>query len=302
MKKILVTGGAGFIGSNLVNELVEQNHEVIVLDNLSLGVISNLNLNIGDAFMLMDSCKAIDQSFLLNKIRCIFHLGMPSSSLMYKDNKNLMGKTINDFISILELAKREKCKVIYASTSSIYNGNLLPWDETMHISPTDFYTEVRYSMERLTEMYWNLYKVESVGLRFFSVYGNNEEHKGKYANLVSQFLWVMQKNESPLIYGDGKQRRDFTYVKDVVDALILSMNPDIKHDIFNIGTGVSYDLNELVVILNSLLNKNIESQYKENTISNYILETLANTEKAEKILGFKSKYSLVDGIRNLIKQ
>lgn len=301
MKKILVTGGAGFIGSNLVNELVEQNHEVVVLDNLSLGVVSNIDLNKLDVFLPMDSCKAIEWEPLLNKIECIFHLGMPSSAPMYKDNKNLSGKTINDFISILELAKREKCKVIYASTSSIYNGNLLPWEEGMRIYPTDYYTEVRYWMERIAKMYYDLFKVESVGLRFFSVYGKNEEHKGKYANLVSQFLWAIQKNERPLIYGDGKQRRDFTYVKDVVDALILSMNSDIKHDIFNVGTGVSYDMNELVSILNGILGKKVCSEYKKNTIKNYILETLASGYKAERLLKFKAKYSLIEGIKTLLK-
>ena len=297
--KFLVTGGAGFIGSNLVEELVKTN-EVIVVDNLHTGSLKNLKEFKNKIKFINKSCGEIT-SEEIGEIDGIFHLGIPSSSPMYKEDRSLVGKAINDFLNILELARRENCKIVFASSSSIYNGNPVPWKEDMDIKVTDFYTEARYAMERLADLYHQLHSVEWIGLRFFSVYGPKERYKGKYANLVSQFLWAMKKNETPVIYGDGEQRRDFIYVKDVVNACVLAMNSD-KIGIFNVGTGKDYSLNELIDILNDTLEKNIEPKYVENPIKNYVQNTKANTEKAKKELGFEYKYSLKEGIEKLISE
>jgi len=298
-KKILVTGGAGFIGSNLVKILIDRGVEVLVVDNLSTGNMENLK-EVQDkvSFFKINSEDVLDISEIKD-LAGIFHLGIPSSSPMYKENHKLVGDSINEFINILELAKRENCKLVYASSSSLYNGNFPPLKEEMDIIPTDYYTEARYVMERLAEMYNKIYKTKSIGLRLFSVYGGGEKYKGKYANLVSQFLWSMQKGESPLIYGDGLQTRDLTFVKDVARAFILAMESMIEFDIFNVGTGKSYTLNQLVEILNRILNKNIKPQYLENPIKNYVSHTLADTRKAKEVLGFEAKCSLEDGINKI---
>lgn len=299
--RYLVTGGAGFVGSNLVKELVKRGEEVLVVDNLSLGKLENLE-KVKDKieFFQINAGGAIKQPSIKN-LKGIFHLGIPSSSPMYKDNHALVGQAINDFIGILDLANREKCKLVYASSSSLYNGHNPPLVEGMPIIPTDYYTEARYAMERLAEMYYGLYHVFSIGLRFFSVYGPNEKHKGRFANLVSQFLWSMQKDEPALIYGDGTQTRDFTYVADIVAALILSMESNIQRDIFNVGKGESYDMNQLVAILNKILGKDIKPRYQENPIKNYVFYTLADIGKAKSLLGFEAKYTLEEGINEIIK-
>ena len=293
--KVLITGGAGFIGSNLSEELTKET-EVIVLDNLHTGNLKNLKgIN---AKIITKSCSEIP-NLEFGNLDFIFHLGVPSSSPMYKENPCLVGEAINDFIKILELAKKNNCPVIYASTSSIYNGNPVPWKEDLETKVSDFYTEARYSMERLAELYFQLYEVPSIGLRFFSVYGPKEETKGEYANLVSQFLWVMEKNEQPVIYGDGSQRRDLTFVSDIVKGCLLSMKKLEKEKIcaiYNLGTGKNYSLNEVIELLNKILGKNIKPKYIENPIKNYVVETLADTSKAEKELGFKAKIELEDGI------
>jgi len=298
-KKFLVTGGAGFIGSNLVEKLVE-NNDIVVVDNLHTGSLENLKEFKNKVEFINKSCGEITLEDI-EEIDGIFHIGIYSSSPMYKEDRSLVGKAINDFLNILELARRENCKIVFASSSSIYNGNPIPWREDMEIKVTDFYTEARYSMERLADLYHQLYGIESIGLRFFSVYGPKEKYKGKYANLVSQFLWAMEKDEIPVIYGDGEQRRDLTYVKDIVDACILAMKSD-KIGAFNVGTGKDYSLNELIDILNNVLGKDIKPKYIENPIKNYVQNTRADTEKAKKELEFEHKYSLKEGIEKLISE
>jgi len=297
--KILVTGGAGFIGSNLVEELVKK-HEVIVLDNFHTGSIENLKNVMEKVRIIKASCSEIPQ-INLPKIDVIFHFGIPSSSPMYKENPMLVGEVVNDAITVFEFAMKNRAKVIFASTSSLYNGLEPPHKEDMEIKPTDYYTEARLYIERLAKLYHMLHKVNSIGLRFFSVYGFHEKAKGKYANVVSQFLWKMMKGEAPVIYGDGSQTRDFIFVKDVVDACIKAMEADVECDIFNVATGVETSFNQLVDLLNEILGTNIKPKYVENPIKNYVERTCGDTKKAEKYLGFKYKYKLREGIEELIK-
>jgi len=293
---VLVTGGCGFIGSNLVERLVKEGHSVTVFDNLSTGNLRNIE-GLDARFLNEPYIKLTD---LAPHMDVIFHIGMPSSSPMYKRNPNLVGEAINDAIDILEYAKKQGCKVVYASSSNIYNGNKVPYREDMPIYVTDYYTECRYAIERLARLYSVLHGVRSVGLRFFSVYGPKEQYKGGYANVVSQFLWSLQKDEAPVIYGDGSQTRDFTHVSDVVDGLILAWKKEFGCEIFNVGTGKSYSFNQVVEIINRLLGKNVEPVYKPNPIRNYVQDTLADTNKAEEILGFKAKTALEEGLRALV--
>jgi len=293
--KFIVTGGAGFIGSHLAEELIKKGNDVTIIDDLSLGVENNIPK---EAIFIKGSSSKVSE--ISERIDGIFHLGIPSSSPMYKEDPYLVGKTINEAIAIFEYARKNQCKIVYASTSSIYNGNSLPYKEDMSIHVTDYYTECRYAIERLAKLYYDLYNVKSIGLRLFSVYGPREEHKGCYANIISQFLWAILKDQSPIIYGDGNQTRDFIYVSDVVNAFILAMFSNIDCDIFNVGTGKNYSFNEVINLLNKYLGKDIKPIYKPNPIKNYVYHTLADTTKAEKILGFKAKISLEEGIRNII--
>ena len=293
---VIVTGGCGFIGSNLVERLLEEGHRVTVFDNLSTSNLKNIEGL--DVKFFNEPYEKIP--FLVRDIDVIFHLGIPSSSPMYKREPHLVGKAINEAITILEYARKNKCKIVYASTSSLYNGNPTPYKEDMPIYVTDYYTECRYAIERLAELYNSLFNVKSVGLRLFSVYGPKEKYKGEYANIVSQFLWLMERDEPPIIFGDGSQTRDFIYVKDVVEAFMLAAEKEFNYEIFNVGTGVAYSFNEVVDLINRLLGKNIKPIYKPNPIKNYVYHTLADTTKAEKILGFKAKVSLEEGIKNLI--
>ena len=293
---VLVTGGCGFIGSNLVERLLREGHSVTVFDNLSTGNLTNIK-GLDARFFNEPYTRLVD---LAPHMDSVFHIGIASSSPMYRRNPNLVGEAMNDAISVFEYAKDKGCKVVYASSSSIYNGNEVPYREDMPVFVTDYYTEGRYAIERLARLYNVLHDVSSVGLRFFSVYGPKEQYKGSYANMVSQFLWSLQRDEAPVIYGDGTQTRDFTHVSDVVDALVLAGKKKFGCEVFNVGTGVAYSFNQLVEILNRVLGKDVKPVYKPNPIKNYVQHTLADTSKAEKFLGFKAKITLEQGLRGLV--
>jgi len=293
--KALVTGGAGFIGSNLVEALVGD-YEVTVLDNLHTGSMDNLKSVQKDVKFIKGSCNnCLD---LGPEPEIIFHLGIPSSSPMYKKDPFLVGEAINGMVAIMELARKSEAKkVVFASSSSLYNGVPTPHREDAVIPVKDYYTEARLAIERVAELYYQLYGIEYAGLRFFSVYGPHEEAKGSYANMITQFLWGMKAGEQPVIFGDGTQTRDFTYVKDIVAALLLTSEKGTG--IFNAGTGKAFSFNFLVDLINSCLGTDLKPIYRENPIKNYVMHTLADTTKINE-LGFEAKYSLDDGIKRII--
>ena len=296
--KILVTGGAGFIGSNLASVLVKE-HDVTVLDNFHTGSADNLNDVKNEITIVDDSSGNIGEQPSNSDLDVIFHLGIPSSSPMYKENPMLVGSAINDAISVFEFAKKTGAKVVFASSSSLYNGLPTPNQEDMDVMVADYYTEARLGIERVAELYHKLYGIGIVGLRFFSVYGPNEHAKGIYANIVTQFLWEMQDGKIPVIYGDGTQTRDFIFVSDVVRACILAMEKDVS-GVFNVGTGVSHSFNDVVVALNGVLGTDIEPQYIDNPVKNYVAHTLADLTKVKAALGFRSEYSLEEGVREIV--
>jgi len=289
----LVIGGAGFIGSNLVGALLKRRHNVFVVDNFSTGNKNNIP---PQAVLLEESIEKFCREYDYPQLDGIFHLGQPSSSPMYRTNRNLVGKTISEFVNLFKYCRDHNVKIIYASSSSVYNGNKTPYDEAMNIIPTDFYTETRYLMERLAQVYYSMDKVKSIGLRLFSVYGPREEYKKLYANIITQLVWANSHGRIFDIYGDGEQRRDATFVSDVVEGFMLAMKSDINCDIFNIGSGVNYSFNEFVSIIGT------QVRHIKQPIKNYVDVTLANTTKAEEQLGFKVKVSLEEGLRRLAKE
>jgi UDP-glucose 4-epimerase len=294
----LVTGGAGFIGSNLVEDLLASGEEVVVLDNMHTGSKINLEGLRGLLRIVQASCNDIPGLDLSPEK--IYHLGIPSSSPMYKKDPFLVGEAINGTTAIFELARRISARVIYASSSSLYSGLNPPHREDMHIQVTDYYTEARLAIERIAELYKRLFNVDSIGMRFFSVYGPKERAKKQYANMVTQFLWEMQDGRSPVIFGDGSQTRDFIYVKDVIRALQMAMDSSY-HGVLNVGTGKAYSFNEVVGMLNQKLESAVEPKYTENPIKNYVQHTMADTSKCREILKFEAQYTLKEGIDKLVE-
>ena len=295
-KKILVTGGAGFIGSNLVESLYRDN-DVTVIDNLHTGKKSNIKsaMDNGVVFIKGD---AKDVRRMKDEFDYIFHLGIYSASPMYRDNPNLVGEVVHGITSVLEYSREHNTPLMFASTSSIYNGIEPPHRENVIPGVTDYYTEARIACERLGELYSKLHGVNVAAMRFFSVYGYNDIGKGVYSNLLTQFMDAMLKKERPVIYGDGEQRRDFVFVTDVVDALEKASSAK-GFNIYNVGTGKSYSLNEAVEKLQKITGTKVKPKYVKMPVKNYVMVTQADTSKAKREIGFSAKVSIDKGLNLL---
>ena len=292
-KRVLVTGGAGFIGSNLV-EALNKDNEVVVLDNLHTGKRSNLENAIKGGAKFVEG-DAMNIKSIKGDFDFVFHLGIYSASPMYRDNPNLVGEVVQGITKVLEYCKEANIPLVFASTSSIYNGIAPPHKENVIPSVTDYYTEARIACERLGELYAKLHDVNVSAMRFFSIYGYNDIGKGVYSNLLTQFMNAMINGKRPVIYGDGEQRRDFVFVTDVVDALQKASSAK-GFNIYNVGTGKSYSLNEAVERLQKITRTNIKPKYVKMPVKNYVMVTQADISKAKQEIGFSAKVSLDKGL------
>jgi len=303
MSKILVTGGAGFIGSNFCNLMVKKGHDVTAFDNLSLGVKENLvpevKLVVGDVKNRADLEKAgMDFEYIV-------HLAASSSAPMFDENlRGAFENNILGHVDVLNFARDIKAKkVMFASTSSIYGNNPTPLTEDQLVIPPNFYSVTKFAQEGTSRVYSAKYDLEIIAFRFMSVYGPNEGHKKVYANVLSQFIWGMAKDKPATLYGDGTQERDFTNVRDVCQGIELAMNSEKKYgfNIFNIGTATAINLIDLVAIINKVMGKNIAPQLIPNPLKGiYIKTQLAGIEKISTELGFKPSVGLEEGIKEIV--
>ena len=305
MEKALVTGGAGFIGSNIAEMLVEKGVEVVVLDSMYLGDASNLE-EIKDEIKLVEGSVLNEEDLeeALDGCDTVFHMAARSSSPMHKDDPT-EGARVNiaGFVKTVEAAKEEGVeKVVYASTSSMYGSVEPPHQEDMDVEPVNLYTASKMSREMYAKCYSYQEDIQTTGLRFFSVYGPHEKAKGDYANVVTQFLWKMQNDEQPVIWGDGTQERDFVYVKDVARANIKAAErrEELDGEVFNIGTGNPVNFNTVVELLNEHLGKDIDAEKIENPRDKYVHEHKADNSKAQEILGWQPQNSFKEGLKKTV--
>lgn len=304
-KRILVTGGAGFIGSNFCNTHREK-YEVIALDNLLLGDPENLAA--GVQFSEGDAC-SLDQLENIGAVDYIVHFAGTSSAPMFMGEGLAEGyiNSVASFVTVLQWAQKNGVKkVLYASTSSLYGNNPIPLVETQEVTPQNHYAVSKDFYENCARCFAAVHpEMDIIGFRFMSVYGPNEEAKGKYANIISQFAWDIARDLPPVIYGDGTQFRDFTHVSDVVQAITLAMETEKKlgAEVFNIGTGRSCTLNEIVEALAQAFETEVQAEYIENPVKEvYIHGQCADISKIQKMLGYSPKVNLTDGIRDQVKK
>ena len=302
---ILVTGGAGFIGCNVVAELLQRGHQVTVLDDLSFGRKENLQPVLHNITFIQGS---ITDEEIVRKacqnMHVIINLAAASASPMFSlaNIRKAVHVNIDGFLLLLKVAVEQKVKrVLYASTSSIYGNNFDKLHEQSTPLPPNMYAATKLGNEYFASVFSQEYELETIGFRFLSVYGPHEESKGKYANLASQFLWAALQEQSLVIYGDGSQKRDFTYVKDVAQALALGAESNKKHlaEVLNVASGQSHSLNELVFFLNQLLGKKIQPQYIPNPVKNYIVSQDADISKIQQVLSYKPKFLLPQGLQDM---
>jgi len=291
--KILVTGGAGFIGSHLVDSLINKGYKVIIVDNLSLG--SKENINKKAKFYKVDICSnRIYDIFKKEKPDVVFHLAaIPRVPVSIQDpvlttKVNILG-TVNIFKTAIDFKVK---RIIFASSSSVYgNQKKLPLKEDMIPNPISPYALQKYTGEQFAKIFTNLYKIPIISLRYFNVYGPRINFNSEYSLVIGKFLKQKTEGKPLTIYGDGNQTRGFCYVNDVVEANILAMNSkNIKGgEIINIGSEKSYSINYLAKLIGGKI-KYLPSRPGD------VLHTKADITLAKKLLNWSPKVSLEEGL------
>ena len=291
--KSIVTGGAGFIGSHIVDRLVEFGHEVIVIDNESATVHDHFYYNDKATYYKIDVGDYTGIRPLFEDVDYVFHLAAESRIQPTIDNPLLCLLT-NAYgtASVLQSAREAGCKkVMYSSTSSVYGlKNKPPLKEDMPEDCLNPYSVTKHTGEKLCKIYTELFGLKTVTFRYFNVYGPREPLKGPYAPVVGLFLRQKRAGEPLTIVGDGFQRRDFTHVKDVVDANILAMSYEGNNLLFNVGTGCNHSVLELAKMISDTI-KFIPLRQGE------VRETLANIDNIRFALDWNPSKKIEDYIQ-----
>ena len=300
-KKALVTGGAGFIGSHLVDALLSEECAVTVLDNLSTGRLSNLEHIIDRITFYRGDLR--NQEILNNAAKdcdIIFHQAAVVSVPSTVDDP-VESAMVNEMgtLLVLEAARKNNIKkVVLASSCAVYGDDPdIPKHENMTPKPKSPYAVQKLSGEFYARLYFDLFGLEPVCLRYFNVYGPRQDPSSSYSGVISIFMTKASSNKTPVIYGDGNQYRDFVYVKDVVRFNLLAASEDEAiGKTFNVGTGKFTRINRLWEMIQRLEGFNIEPEY-ERARPGDILESVASIDYAKKTLGFEPEVSFEKGLK-----
>jgi UDP-glucose 4-epimerase len=301
--KILVTGGAGFIASHLAEKLAD-NNEVTIIDDLSTGKIENLEELIKRKNVKFIKGSITDYNLLQNEMKYmdyVFHqAALPSVPRSIKDPIISNEANVTGTLNVLTAAKDSGIKkVICASSSSVYGDTpTLPKSENMPVNPLSPYAVTKATGEFYCKVFQDIYGIKTASLRYFNVFGPRQDPNSQYAAVIPKFINAIMNNEPPVIFGDGEQSRDFSYIKHVVDANILACESD-KTGIFNIACGRRITINQLVDMINEILGKNIEPVYKEPRPGD-IKHSLADISRA-RTFGYKPETDFKEELKETIR-
>ena len=305
--KILVTGGAGFIGSHLVDRLLEKGLEVTLIDDLSSGNLENVRHHTSkkDFHFIQGDIRNFNLvKRTVKEADALFHeAAVLSCTDSWKSLIHLNQVNVNGTLTLLKACLDSNVKrFIYASSAAVYGEtNIQPQHEDLTPKPISPYGVSKLSAEQYVQVFHKLYGLETVCLRCFNVYGPRQAY-GPYSGVTINFINQISNNKPPIIYGDGEQTRDFVNIKDVVNANMLALaKKSAVGEAFNIGTGVSTRINELAEILQQIMNKtDIKPMYSDARPAD-IQHSRANINKAKNILGYDPKIPLRNGLDELVK-
>lgn len=316
MSKVLVTGGAGFIGSNLCDTLIGEGHQVVCLDNFSTGHRHNIeHLIANPSFTLIegdirdiDTCREA-----VAGVNCVLHeaaLGSVPRSINDPITTNQVN--VDGFLNMLTAARDAKVgRFVYAASSSTYGDSAsLPKVEDVIGKPLSPYAITKYVNELYADVFSRIYSMECIGLRYFNVFGRRQDPNGAYAAVIPIFVKKLMNHESPVINGDGEYSRDFTYIDNVIQMNLLAMNAptgsSAVNQVYNTAYGERTTLNQLVGYLKEFLTdfdpkiEQIEVVHTTNRVGD-IPHSLASIEKAKSLLGYSPQYSMRDGLREAVQ-
>jgi nucleoside-diphosphate-sugar epimerase len=306
MAKILVTGGAGFIGSNLTEALLKKGHEVRVLDNFSTGKKENLNFDEKySALQIIEGDIARSQvcQSAMRGVDYVFHqAALPSVQQSVEDPLTSNRINVEGTLNVLLAAKEAGVKrVIYASSCAIYGDDpALPKQEEMASHPLSPYALQKYIGERYGGLFSQLYHLETVSLRYFNVFGPRQDPGSVYSAVIPRFIEAFLQRNSPVVFGDGEQSRDFVYVEDVVQANLLAMSRGpLWGDVINVASGRSISLNQLLAFLGEILNLKIPILYQESREGD-IRHSLGDIQKAKQVLNYEPHIEIKAGLERTV--
>lgn len=312
----LITGGAGFIGSNIAEALLRRGEKVRILDNFSTGKRENISQI--EAILKKESSRELKLELVEGDIRS-YHIvreavesvdfvlhqaALPSVPRSVKDPITSNEVNVVGTLNILNAAKDAKVKrIIYASSSSVYGDlDVLPKTEDMLPKPLSPYAVTKLAGEKYCQVFTKLYRLETVILRYFNVFGPRQDPNSQYAGVIPKFIKLIKEGKSPIIHGDGKQSRDFTYVSNVVDANVLACQQgleDLSGEVFNIAFGKRITIKDLVICINKLLHTNVQPQNADPRPGD-VKHSLANIGKARQFLGYAPRVDFMTGLEKII--
>ncbi len=306
-QRVLVTGGAGFIGSHIVDELLNRGFETFILDNFSRGNLNNLEDNLhnpllhivhGDISQIKDTLKD------LKDLDVVFHeAAIASVTDSVRNPAKVFDSNVASTMKVMDFCLDAGVKkIIFASSSAVYGD--LPKDilkEDLVCKPTSPYGASKLAVENYLYGYWRTYGLKSVSLRYFNVYGPRQSNN-EYSGVIPIFADRLLNNTSPIIYGDGSQIRDFVNIKDVVDGNMLAMaSNNAVGEIFNIGTGVPTSILDLVHIAKKILGKNEITPIFNEARAGDIVQSLSDISRARNLLGYNPRINIQNGLENFMK-
>jgi nucleoside-diphosphate-sugar epimerase len=301
----LVTGGAGFIGSNIVRRLVAMGESVRVLDDFSTGKKENLAglSNIAVIEGSISDKKVVRKA--LEGIRYVLHQGaIPSVPRSIADpvrsNEANVGGTLNMLVTAAEVGVK---RFVFAASSSAYGDTeVLPKVETMRATPLSPYAVAKYTGEMYSKIFADIYKLETVSLRYFNIFGPYQDPASEYAAVIPKFINCLLKGEAPVIYGNGEQSRDFTFVDNAVEANLLACRSEKVGcgEVINIACGERFSLNQLLSLLNEIINSAIKPVYSDVRQGD-VKHSLADITMARELLGYEVKVDFREGLRRTVE-
>ena len=299
--KTLVTGGGGFIGSNLVRALLERGDDVRVLDNYSTGNRANLADIAADVEVVEGELRSYERVHAATRgVEVVFHQGaLPSVPRSVQDPLTTAAVNTEGTLNVLLAARDESVRrVVFASSSSVYgNSDELPRVETQNPDPISPYGVSKLAAERYCVSFSRVYPLETVALRYFNVFGPNQDPSSQYAAVVPRFITAVGDGRAVPIYGDGEQKRDFTYVANVVEANLLAADAErVSGTIVNVATGRATSVHELADTIGSILGTTVERELHPARTGD-IRDSYADVTRARELLGWEARIGLEEGLR-----
>ena len=301
MSKVLVTGGGGFIGSNLVRRLLEHGDQVRVLDNFSTGNRKNLADIVDEIEVVEGELRSYERVHNATRgVEVVFHQGaLPSVPRSVQDPLTTGAVNVEGTLNVLLAARDEGVRrVVYASSSSVYgNTGTLPRVETHFPDPISPYAVAKLAAERYCVSFARVYGLETITLRYFNVFGPRQDPTSQYAAVVPRFIAAIEAGEPVLIYGDGEQSRDFTYVENVLDANVRAADiPGASGHVINVATGEPRSVNALADTIGDVLGKPVRKEYLPPRTGD-VRDSWADVAEARRVLGWEPQVGLEEGLR-----